>query len=99
MTADFPVTPTDAPTPPEHRRRILTDPGSGRYSTGHMATTEVPAAGTDAVITPDVELRGAGFETVTGDGKPGPVTRRLREHLLEIHGRAAEAHGCMRRVL
>lgn len=62
--------------------------------------TEVFAAGTAAVITPIVELRGAGFETVIGDGKPGPVTQRLREHLLDIqYGRAADAHGWMRRVM
>lgn len=62
--------------------------------------TEVFAAGTAAVITPIVELRGEGFQTVVGDGSPGEATRRFREHLLDIqYGRAEDAHGWMHRVM
>ncbi|MFE7870431.1 branched-chain amino acid aminotransferase [Micromonospora humida] len=38
MTAQFPLIPTDHPTPPQTREEILADPGFGRYFTDHMAT-------------------------------------------------------------
>ncbi len=38
MTANFPLTRTDHPIPPEERATILADPGFGRYFTDHMAT-------------------------------------------------------------
>ena len=34
-----------------------------------------------------------------GDGAPGPLTMRLREHLLDIqHGRVADTRGWLHRV-
>lgn len=64
------------------------------------AITEVFCCGTAAVITPVV-----GFNTpdrgeiVVGDGRPGPVTRELRAHLLDIqYGRADDPFGWTRRV-
>ena len=38
MTAQFPLVPTDHPTPPQTREEILADPGFGRHFTDHMAT-------------------------------------------------------------
>src|SRR6266581_3472921 len=46
--------------------------------------TEVFACGTAAVITPVGTVKGAGQEWVIGDGKPGPVTMRLRDELMDI---------------
>ena len=63
--------------------------------------TETFACGTAAVITPIV-----GFDSpehgaqVVGDGEPGPRTRELRAHLLDIQfGRAEDRHGWLRRVV
>ncbi|MBT0767602.1 branched-chain amino acid aminotransferase [Kineosporia sp. J2-2] len=62
--------------------------------------TEVFAAGTAAVITPIVGLKGPGYAFVIGDGKPGKQTLAVREHLLDIqHGRSADEHGWMRRIV
>jgi branched-chain amino acid aminotransferase len=62
--------------------------------------TEAFAAGTAAVITPILGLKSEEFSSVVGDGKPGKHTQEFREHLLDIqHGRAADTHGWMRRVL
>jgi branched-chain amino acid aminotransferase len=56
--------------------------------------TEVFACGTAAVITPVGVVKGAGPEWVIGDGKPGPVTMRLREELLDIqYGRQPDPYG------
>lgn len=61
---------------------------------------EVFAAGTAAVVTPIVALRGPGCEFVIGDGTPGKQTLTIREHLLDIqHGRRKDEHGWMQRVL
>jgi branched-chain amino acid aminotransferase len=46
--------------------------------------TEVFACGTAAVIAPVGTVRGVRDEWVIGDGGPGPITLRLREHLLGI---------------
>jgi branched-chain amino acid aminotransferase len=56
--------------------------------------TEVFACGTAAVITPVGVVKGAGQEWVIGDGKPGPVTMRLRDELLDIqYGRQPDPYG------
>jgi len=56
--------------------------------------TEVFACGTAAVITPVGQVKAAGREWQIGDGKPGPVTMRLREELLDIqYGRRADPYG------
>jgi branched-chain amino acid aminotransferase len=58
--------------------------------------TEVFACGTAAVITPVGKVRWSLGEWTVGDGSPGPVTERLRAHLLDIqHGRADDTHGWM----
>jgi branched-chain amino acid aminotransferase len=56
--------------------------------------TEVFACGTAAVITPVGVVKDAGQEWVIGDGKPGPVTMRLRDELLDIqYGRQPDPYG------
>ncbi|SDZ14816.1 branched-chain amino acid aminotransferase [Tessaracoccus flavus] len=57
--------------------------------------TEVFACGTAAVVTPIVGFnspqRG---EQVVADGQPGPKTREIRQHLVDIqYGRAEDKHG------
>ena len=56
--------------------------------------TEAFACGTAAVITPVGVVKGVGKEWTIGDGKPGPVTMRLREELLDIqYGRKPDPYG------
>ncbi|MEV5892531.1 branched-chain amino acid aminotransferase [Nonomuraea fuscirosea] len=53
--------------------------------------TEVFACGTAAVIAPVGHVRGAGGGWTIGDGRPGPVTMRLRDELLGIqYGRVPD---------
>jgi branched-chain amino acid aminotransferase len=62
--------------------------------------SEVFACGTAAVITPVGKVRHAGGEWTVGDGGTGPVTRQLRDALLDIqHGRRPDVHGWMQRVV
>jgi len=46
--------------------------------------TEAFACGTAAVVSPVGKVKGDNKEWLVGDGTPGPVTLRLREHLLGI---------------
>ena len=57
--------------------------------------TEVFCCGTAAVITPVVGFAAPDRDdVVVGDGTPGPVTRALREHLLDIqYGRVDDPFG------
>ena len=58
--------------------------------------TEVFACGTAAVITPVGTVRGPGKEWTVADGRPGPVTVRLRDELLGIqYGRRPDPYGWM----
>jgi branched-chain amino acid aminotransferase len=58
--------------------------------------SEVFACGTAAVITPVGEVRTSHGGWRVGDGTPGPVTTRLREHLLGLqHGTVPDVHGWM----
>ncbi|MEU9030715.1 hypothetical protein AB0D46_24985 [Streptomyces sp. NPDC048383] len=62
--------------------------------------TEVFAAGTAAVITPIVAIKGPDYAFTISDGQPGKQTLALREHLMDIQfGRKPDTHGWMRRVL
>jgi branched-chain amino acid aminotransferase len=68
--------------------------GSGRI-------TEVFACGTAAVVTPVGTLRWRGGEVGTGDDDAavGPVTRQVRQALVDIqYGRAEDTFGWMHRV-
>ncbi len=61
--------------------------------------TEVFACGTAAVITPVGTVKDAGQEWVIGDGKPGPVTMRLRDELMDIqYGRQADPYGWIHHI-
>jgi len=61
--------------------------------------TEVFACGTAAVITPVAEVKGASGSWTIGEGKPGPVTMRLREQLLGIQfGRLPDPHGWVHKI-
>ncbi len=64
------------------------------------AITEVFACGTAAVITPVGEVKGAGGSWTIGDGRPGPVTLRLREELTGIQfGRLPDPYGWIHKIL
>ncbi|MGY1683749.1 branched-chain amino acid aminotransferase [Geodermatophilus sp. SYSU D01176] len=61
--------------------------------------TETFACGTAAVITPVGEVKARTGDFTVGDGEPGPLTMRLRGHLLDIqHGRVPDTHGWLHRV-
>jgi branched-chain amino acid aminotransferase len=58
--------------------------------------SEVFACGTAAVITPVGQVKSASASWQVGDGQPGPVTRQLRQHLLDLqHGRISDDYGWM----
>ncbi|HVQ87937.1 MAG TPA: branched-chain amino acid aminotransferase [Actinomycetes bacterium] len=58
--------------------------------------SEVFACGTAAVITPVGHVKSAHTFWAVGDGSPGPITLRLRQHLLDLqHGRIDDQHGWM----
>ncbi len=61
--------------------------------------TETFACGTAAVITPVGQVKARTGDFTVADGNPGPLTMRLREHLLDVqHGRVADTHGWLHRV-
>jgi branched-chain amino acid aminotransferase len=61
--------------------------------------SEVFACGTAAVITPVGQVKSASASWTVGDGQPGPITRRLRQHLLDLqHGRIDDSHGWMHQL-
>jgi branched-chain amino acid aminotransferase len=62
--------------------------------------TEVFGCGTAAVITPIGGVKSSGGEAVIGGGRPGPVTKRLREALMAIQqGAAPDTHSWMRTMV
>jgi branched-chain amino acid aminotransferase len=61
--------------------------------------TEVLACGTAAVVTPVGAVRSSSGDWTIGDGGPGPVTMRLREHLLGIQfGNLPDPHGWVHKI-
>jgi branched-chain amino acid aminotransferase len=61
--------------------------------------TEVFACGTAAVVAPVGEVRSSQGSWIVGNGRPGPVTVRLRQQLLAIqHGEAHDPYGWVHRV-
>ncbi|MBH5337166.1 branched-chain amino acid aminotransferase [Streptomyces pactum] len=61
--------------------------------------TEVFACGTAAVITPVGSVKSARAEWTVGDGRPGEVTMKLRQALLDVQtGAAPDTHGWMHRL-
>jgi branched-chain amino acid aminotransferase len=61
--------------------------------------TEVFACGTAAVITPVGAVRSPAGGWTIGTGEPGPVTMRLREHLLGVQfGQLPDPHGWVHKI-
>jgi branched-chain amino acid aminotransferase len=61
--------------------------------------TEVFACGTAAVITPVGKVKSPAGEWTVGDGKPGPVTLRLRDELLGIqYGHRTDPYGWVHKL-
>jgi branched-chain amino acid aminotransferase len=71
---------------------------SDEWKAGNLdgSISEVFACGTAAVITPVGAVKHSTGGWTVGDGEPGPVTKRLRQVLLDIqHGTAPDLHGWM----
>ncbi|WP_326815050.1 branched-chain amino acid aminotransferase [Streptomyces sp. NBC_01763] len=67
-----------------------------RADTENGTLTEVFACGTAAVITPVGIVKSAGGEWTQSGGKPGEVTMKLRDRLLDVQrGIAEDTHGWM----
>jgi len=63
------------------------------------ALTEVFGCGTAAVVTPVGSVKSKTDSFTIADGEPGPVTLRLREHLLGVQrGRLADTHGWLHKI-
>jgi branched-chain amino acid aminotransferase len=61
--------------------------------------TEIFACGTAAVISPVGQAKSAMGTWVTGDGKPGEITMKIRNHMLAIqHGTTTDTHNWMKPV-
>ena len=57
------------------------------------------ACGTAAVITPVGAVRGMSGGWTIGGGEPGPVTMRLREHLIGIQfGQLPDPYGWVHKI-
>jgi branched-chain amino acid aminotransferase len=79
-------------------RPMSTEEWADSLGSGEM--TEMFACGTGAVITPVGTVRHRGGAWTVGSGKPGPLTMRLRESLLDIqHGVGPDLHGWMHTVV
>ena len=77
--------------------RISTDQWRDDCASGEL--TEVFACGTAAVVTPVGMVKSAGGGWTIGDGKPGPVTARLREELTGIQfGHKPDPHSWIHKV-
>jgi branched-chain amino acid aminotransferase len=77
--------------------RISTDQWQADSASGEL--TEVFACGTAAVITPVGKAKGPHGEWLIGDGRPGPVTMRLREELLGLqYGQRPDPYGWIHKV-
>jgi branched-chain amino acid aminotransferase len=82
------------------------DTGEGRLSVAQWRRqcaagdlTEVFACGTAAVLAPVGTVKGRSGGWTVGDGRPGPVTHRLREELLAIqYGRGPDPHHWVHKV-
>jgi len=71
-----------------------------RQGNADGSITEVFACGTAAVITPIGQVKSADSSWRVGDGQPGPVTVRLRDHLLKLqHGEIDDVHGWMHQLV
>jgi branched-chain amino acid aminotransferase len=79
-------------------RKISTEEWRDGNANGTLA--EVFACGTAAVITPVGSVKSARGDWQVGDGKPGPVTMKLRETLLALQtGQREDTHGWMHPIV
>ncbi|WP_244871059.1 branched-chain amino acid aminotransferase [Catellatospora sp. IY07-71] len=79
-------------------RQVGIDELRERCASGSIC--EMFAAGTAAVITPILGIKGEGFEQVVGGGEPGGSTLAIRDHIVGIQrGRLADSHRWLRRVV
>ena len=70
-----------------------------RAAAASGAMTEVFGCGTAAVVTPVGTVKSKTDSFTIASGEPGPVTLRLREHLLGVQrGRLADTHGWMHKI-
>ncbi len=77
---------------------ISVDDWKNGVQSGEIA--EIFACGTAAVVSPVGMAKSAMGTWVTGDGKSGPITMKIRETLLGIqHGTIADTHNWMKKVL
>ena len=77
--------------------RISTDEWRAGCADGSL--TEVFACGTAAVITPVGAVKSAHGSWTVGDGKPGDISMRLRQSLVDIQrGSAPDPHGWLHHV-
>jgi branched-chain amino acid aminotransferase len=77
--------------------KISTD--EWREGNASDAITEVFACGTAAVITPVGAVESEHGSWTVGDGKPGPISMQLREHLIAIQtGREPDQHDWMHKL-
>jgi branched-chain amino acid aminotransferase len=77
--------------------KISTDEWRSGCADGSL--TEVFACGTAAVITPVGAVKSAHGSWTVGDGKPGEITMRLRQSLVDIQrGSAPDPHGWLHHV-
>lgn len=80
-----------------HEGKISVDELYDSIASGRI--TEVFACGTAAVISPIGEIKSATRNVTIGDGKPGPVTMKMRKALLDIQtGQAKDEHNWMYRL-
>lgn len=78
-------------------RRVSIDEWRDGVRSGEI--TEMFACGTAAVVTPLGSLKWDGGEVSAGDDA-GPVTREIREALLDVqYGRGGDPHGWMHRIV
>ena len=83
---------------PAEEGRISVDDWRAGCESGEI--TEVFACGTAAVISPVGPVKGTGGRWTVGDGAPGPVSTRLKEHLLGIQfGSLPDPHGWIHKIL
>jgi len=77
--------------------RITIDQWQAECAAGDL--TEVFACGTAAVITPVGRVKGTSAQWTVADGRPGPVTMRLREELTGIqYGHRPDPFGWVHKV-
>jgi len=82
---------------PAEEGRITVEQWREQAASGEI--TEVFGCGTAAVVTPLGSVKSKSGEFTIGDGTPGPVTARMREHLLGVQrGLVEDKHAWLYRI-